>query len=157
MLICLFGIANLSASLRILQEEDSSLYRAALEILRTKIRSSTASLTSVPKPLKFLRPQYGTLKEIHAKMPDGENKVDCKAYKIQISENGDNDQDVWNGGGIYLLILVVQRHICPRLFQFCLITSPLMNWLPLVSIFYSLLFTLIYCRSFVLMLSQCLA
>lgn len=60
-----------------LKEDDSSLYKSALEILRTKIRSSTASLTSVPKPLKFLRPHYGTLKEIHGKVSDGENKRFC--------------------------------------------------------------------------------
>nr|XP_039267177.1 26S proteasome non-ATPase regulatory subunit 2-like [Styela clava] len=60
-----------------LKEDDSSLYHSALEILRTKIRSSTASLTSVPKPLKFLRPHYGTLKEIYEKIPDGRNKKFC--------------------------------------------------------------------------------
>nr|CAB3265241.1 26S proteasome non-ATPase regulatory subunit 2-like [Phallusia mammillata] len=60
-----------------LKENDASLYHQALELLRTKIRSSTASITSVPKPLKFLRPHYGTLKEIYEKMPVGENKCFC--------------------------------------------------------------------------------
>lgn len=51
------------------------MYRPALEELRRHIRSSTTSMTSVPKPLKFLRPYYGKLKEIYQGMEDGENKV----------------------------------------------------------------------------------
>lgn len=58
-----------------LQEKDTSLYRPALEELRRQIRSSTTSMTSVPKPLKFLRPHYGKLKEIYENMAPGENKV----------------------------------------------------------------------------------
>ncbi|XP_002120594.3 26S proteasome non-ATPase regulatory subunit 2-like [Ciona intestinalis] len=60
-----------------LKESDTTLYKSALEILRTKIRSSTASITSVPKPLKFLRPHYGTLKEIYERIPMSENKKFC--------------------------------------------------------------------------------
>jgi len=59
-----------------LQEKDEKLYKQALEILRTKIRSSTASITSVPKPLKFLRPHYSTLKQIHENI----NDQDCKKF-----------------------------------------------------------------------------
>uniref|UniRef100_A0A8B9SN69 26S proteasome non-ATPase regulatory subunit 2 n=1 Tax=Anas platyrhynchos TaxID=8839 RepID=A0A8B9SN69_ANAPL len=57
-----------------LGEKDTSLYRPALEELRRQIRSSTTSMTSVPKPLKFLRPHYGKLKEIYEGMAPGENK-----------------------------------------------------------------------------------
>nr|XP_020633883.1 26S proteasome non-ATPase regulatory subunit 2 [Pogona vitticeps] len=57
-----------------LGEQDTSLYRPALEELRRQIRSSTTSMTSVPKPLKFLRPHYGKLKEIYENMAPGENK-----------------------------------------------------------------------------------
>ena len=32
-------------------------------------------MTSVPKPLKYLRPHFSTLKEIYEKWGDGENKV----------------------------------------------------------------------------------
>lgn len=53
------------------------MYRPALEELRRQIRSSTTSMTSVPKPLKFLRPHYGKLKEIYEGMAPGENKVCC--------------------------------------------------------------------------------
>ena len=51
-----------------LQENDSKLYEASLNIMREKIRSSTSSLTSVPKPLKFLRNHFDTLKEVHTKL-----------------------------------------------------------------------------------------
>src|SRR5699024_8007826 len=52
-----------------LEESDASLYVPALEALRTQIKSSTTSMTSVPKPLKFLRPHYETLKSLYEKMP----------------------------------------------------------------------------------------
>ena len=38
----------------------------ALEHLISEVRSATSSMTSVPKPLKFLRPHYDTLKRCHA-------------------------------------------------------------------------------------------
>lgn len=57
------------------QEKNTAMYQPALEELRRQIRSSTTSMTSVPKPLKFLRPHYGKLKEIYEGMATGENKV----------------------------------------------------------------------------------
>uniref|UniRef100_A0AAQ5ZU66 26S proteasome non-ATPase regulatory subunit 2 n=1 Tax=Amphiprion ocellaris TaxID=80972 RepID=A0AAQ5ZU66_AMPOC len=60
-----------------LQEKNTELYRPALEELRRQIRSSTTSMTSVPKPLKFLRPHYGKLKDIYESMAPGENKRFC--------------------------------------------------------------------------------
>ncbi len=44
---------------------------------RQEIRTATSSMTSVPKPLKFLRPHYGTLKSYYEKMVDSELKVVC--------------------------------------------------------------------------------
>ena len=63
------------------QEKETSLYRPALEELRSQIRSSTTSMTSVPKPLKFLRPHYGKLKEIYENMAPGENKVSAAVLR----------------------------------------------------------------------------
>ncbi|KAH9497340.1 26S proteasome non-ATPase regulatory subunit 2 [Dermatophagoides farinae] len=57
-----------------LKESNESLYKPALEALRTQIKSSTTSMTSVPKPLKFLRPHYDTLKNLYEKMPTEETK-----------------------------------------------------------------------------------
>ncbi|KAL5006869.1 hypothetical protein ScPMuIL_015675 [Solemya velum] len=60
-----------------LLEPDQKLYKPALESLRTQIRASTTSMTSVPKPLKFLRPHYETLKEVYEKIKDKETKRFC--------------------------------------------------------------------------------
>ncbi|KAK6191705.1 hypothetical protein SNE40_003321 [Patella caerulea] len=60
-----------------LTESDQKLYKAALENLRTLIRASTTSMTSVPKPLKYLRSHYDTLKQVHEKIKDGDTKRFC--------------------------------------------------------------------------------
>ncbi|CAO1633048.1 unnamed protein product [Jaminaea pallidilutea] len=52
-----------------LKEGDTKLYKPALESLRALIRTSTSSMTSVPKPLKFLRPFYAELKDVLAAWP----------------------------------------------------------------------------------------
>eukprot|EP00123_Amoebidium_parasiticum_P014745 comp22625_c0_seq1/m.34770 comp22625_c0_seq1/g.34770 ORF comp22625_c0_seq1/g.34770 comp22625_c0_seq1/m.34770 type:complete len:874 (-) comp22625_c0_seq1:42-2663(-) len=83
-----------------LQEGKEELYGAALEQLRTIIRSSTSSMTSVPKPLKFLRPHYDTLKQTHARITNqadkhlaadvvsvlamtmGEKPLECLRYRL---------------------------------------------------------------------------
>lgn len=57
-----------------LTEADSSLYEAALEAIKTSIKTSTSSMTAVPKPLKFLRPHYDKLTEAYEKWPKGANK-----------------------------------------------------------------------------------
>ena len=53
-----------------LRETNQDLYLPALEQLRQSIRSATTSMTSVPKPLKFLREHYDTLKTIYDSMPN---------------------------------------------------------------------------------------
>ncbi|WFD34708.1 proteasome regulatory particle base subunit [Malassezia cuniculi] len=47
-----------------------NLHRPALEAMRTLIRTSTSSMTAVPKPLKFLRPHFASLKEVYGQWPD---------------------------------------------------------------------------------------
>ncbi|KAL2937872.1 26S proteasome non-ATPase regulatory subunit 2-like protein A [Bienertia sinuspersici] len=56
------------------QDPDPGLQRVALESMRQEIRSATSSMTSVPKPLKFLRPHYGTLKAYYETMTGSELK-----------------------------------------------------------------------------------
>jgi len=51
--------------------------KSNLELLREKIRSATSSLTSVPKPLKFLRPHFDTLKGVYEKITDVSTKKLC--------------------------------------------------------------------------------
>ena len=49
----------------IVTSHDEKAKSVALESVRKEIRSATTSMTSVPKPLKFLRPHYDRLKEAH--------------------------------------------------------------------------------------------
>jgi 26S proteasome regulatory subunit N1 len=42
--------------------------------MRSAIKEATASMTSVPKPLKFLRGHYGTLKETFETVKSGDNR-----------------------------------------------------------------------------------
>ncbi|XP_006656439.2 26S proteasome non-ATPase regulatory subunit 2 homolog A-like [Oryza brachyantha] len=62
------------------QDPDPGVQKLALESMRKEIRSATSSMTSVPKPLKFLRPHYGTLKAYFETMP----KSDLKKYMADI-------------------------------------------------------------------------
>ncbi|KAL2245714.1 26S proteasome non-ATPase regulatory subunit 2 homolog A [Sesamum indicum] len=56
------------------QDSDPGLQKVALESMRQEIRTATSSMTSVPKPLKFLRPHYGTLQTHYEKMEDSDLK-----------------------------------------------------------------------------------
>ena len=71
------GLPN---SARLMQKEpDTSLYAPALESLRTLIRTSTSSMTSVPKPLKFLRPHYEEMGRLRSGWSETlkEQRVSC--------------------------------------------------------------------------------
>jgi 26S proteasome regulatory subunit N1 len=84
------------------QESDTSLYKPALDQIKDFIKTSTSSMTAVPKPLKFLRPHYESLEKAYASWPQGENKqafadmmsvlgmtysdeerLDCLKYRLQ--------------------------------------------------------------------------
>lgn len=60
-----------------LQEAKTELYMPALTAMRDLIRASTTSMTSVPKPLKFMRQHYDTMKEVYKKMPDQNSRQTC--------------------------------------------------------------------------------
>eukprot|EP00906_Rhabdomonas_costata_P001558 RCo002569 len=45
------------------KDKDDGLSKAALELLRTMLKTATGTVTSIPKPLKFLRTHYPGLKE----------------------------------------------------------------------------------------------
>ena len=51
------------------------MYKPALEAINDFIKTSTSSMTAVPKPLKFLRPHYETLEKAYDSWTDGEDKV----------------------------------------------------------------------------------
>uniref|UniRef100_A0A7S4T185 Uncharacterized protein n=1 Tax=Alexandrium monilatum TaxID=311494 RepID=A0A7S4T185_9DINO len=56
------------------QDPDVGVAKLALETMVTELKTSTSSMTSVPKPLKFLRPHYPALTEHYAKMPESSLK-----------------------------------------------------------------------------------
>jgi hypothetical protein len=70
------------------QEPDASLYRPALESMRTLIRTSTSSMTSVPKPLKFLRPHYPELQTIYDGWPS-------TSTAVKGSKMSDKNRECW--------------------------------------------------------------
>ena len=55
-------------------EGDPGVQALALQSVANEIRSATTSMTSVPKPLKFLRSHYQTLVDVHERTPDGEER-----------------------------------------------------------------------------------
>jgi 26S proteasome regulatory subunit N1 len=42
--------------------------------MKTSIKTSTSSMTAVPKPLKFLRPHYETMTKLYDEWPEGDDK-----------------------------------------------------------------------------------
>lgn len=58
-----------------LTELDTTLYKSALEAIKDSIKTSTSSMTAVPKPLKFLRPHYLPMIKLYEEWPAGENKT----------------------------------------------------------------------------------
>ncbi len=60
-----------------LGEDDQALYPDALANLGKLIRASTTSMTSVPKPLKFMIPHYDSVKAAYEKIKDAKVKREC--------------------------------------------------------------------------------
>lgn len=89
-----------------LEEKNTSLYKPALEALRTHIKSSTTSMTSVPKPLKFLRPHYDNLKTLFETNMNTEETKNLLADIISIlAMTIDTDSHKTNGDALkYRLI-----------------------------------------------------
>ena len=54
--------------------KDAALQKSALDKLRDQVRASTSSMTSVPKPLKFLRPHYKRIKDFLGEMQTEANR-----------------------------------------------------------------------------------
>lgn len=60
---------NLELMVERAQDADPAVQKLAIESISKEIRTATSSMTSVPKPLKFLRSHYDTLKSLHEDMP----------------------------------------------------------------------------------------
>ncbi|KIW36798.1 uncharacterized protein PV06_10920 [Exophiala oligosperma] len=57
-----------------LKENDTSLYKPAIDAIKNFIKTSTSSMTAVPKPLKFLRPHYDELAALYDKWSAGSDR-----------------------------------------------------------------------------------
>ncbi|KAF2703609.1 26S proteasome non-ATPase-like protein regulatory subunit 2 [Pleomassaria siparia CBS 279.74] len=112
-------------------EPDTSLYKPALEKIKEFIKTSTSSMTAVPKPLKFLRPHYGDLEKAYESWPAGENKksfadmlsvlgmtysdedrLDCLKYRLQAPST---DLGSWGHEYMRHLSLEIGREFQKRL------------------------------------------
>lgn len=65
---------NLDLLVERVGDSDAGIQKAALAAMCNEIRSATATMTSVPKPLKFLREHYDVLKARFEALPLGENR-----------------------------------------------------------------------------------
>jgi hypothetical protein len=61
--------SNLELMVERLADTEPGVVKLSLTTMVSEIRSATATMTSVPKPLKFLRPQFDTLKSRFDAMP----------------------------------------------------------------------------------------
>lgn len=112
-------------------ESDSSLYKPALNQIKEFIKTSTSSMTAVPKPLKFLRPHYENLEKQYASWPEGEDKqsfadmlsvlgmtysdedrLDCLKYRLQAPSS---DLGSWGHEYMRHLALEIGREFQNRL------------------------------------------
>ncbi|KAL1605605.1 proteasome regulatory particle base subunit [Nothophoma quercina] len=112
-------------------ESDTSLYKPALNQIKEFIKTSTSSMTAVPKPLKFLRPHYESLEKQYASWPEGENKqsfadmlsvlgmtysdeerLDCLKYRLQAPST---DLGSWGHEYMRHLALEIGREFQNRL------------------------------------------
>lgn len=77
-----------------LQEADDTLHSTSLEHLSNEIKDATSSMTSVPKPLKFLKPHFDTLKNIHELWEDeSENKRDLSDILSVLAMTMSSDEE----------------------------------------------------------------
>ena len=63
-----------------LSDKEAGLRQNALEMIKTEVAGATSSMTSVPKPLKFLTPLYKELTDTHSN-----HKAD-DAFKKQLAD-----------------------------------------------------------------------
>ena len=66
---------NLELLVERLHDSSADVQKVALDNITNEIRTSTSSMTSVPKPLKFLRPHYDVLAKRFEQLPAGEIKA----------------------------------------------------------------------------------
>ena len=58
-----------------------------LDVIVTELRTATSSMTSVPKPLKFLRPHFATIKTLYATMTDSKDlDVNSLEFRARLAD-----------------------------------------------------------------------
>ena len=57
------------------QLQESSTSDSALTSLESEVRNATTSMTSIPKPLKFLKPHYSTIKTLYSSLTSSSFKA----------------------------------------------------------------------------------
>lgn len=61
----------------------------ALDVIVNELRTATASMTSVPKPLKFLRPHFAALKTLYESLRETDIKimdVDSLEFRARLAD-----------------------------------------------------------------------
>lgn len=105
-----------------LNKDDESLYLTSLTQLKDFIKKSTSSMTAVPKPLKFLRPQYPLLCQIYDRLVNQDVKSSIadmlSVLAMTYSDNGKHDslrfrllsdiQDIQSWGHEYIRHLTLE-------------------------------------------------
>lgn len=84
---------ELKALVEKLEDVDTKLHLPALEMLRYLIRTATSSMTSVPKPLKFLAEYYQRIKNCHEKMVGDDNTKKACADIISVLAMGSSSSN----------------------------------------------------------------
>lgn len=95
--------AEINALVETIKQGNERLVGPALEQLRSIIQESTTSMTSIPKPLKYLRYKYNDLKEAHSTFKNDKLKRDLadiiSILAMTISEGASKPQTVQTEGG----------------------------------------------------------
>lgn len=95
--------AEINALVETISQGNELLTGPALDQLRSIIRESTTSMTSIPKPLKYLRYKYNDLKEAHSVLKNDKLKRDLadiiSILAMTISEASAKPQPTQSEGG----------------------------------------------------------
>lgn len=75
-----------------LKEDNRDLYKPSIDAIKEYIKTSTSSMTAVPKPLKFLRPHYDELAALYEKWPAGADR-DSLADMLSVLGMTHGDED----------------------------------------------------------------
>jgi hypothetical protein len=92
-----------------LSDRDAAQRDYALKEFKTEISGATSSMTSVPKPLKFLSPHYKRIVEIYESQIDGE-------YKVSIIQLRDFEQQLTH------LLYGINQILAEKICRLCLST-----------------------------------